>query len=115
MRTFPPSESQNYLSMWKGYIEPQNIAYNQILADAVGSGAIYIHTSGHADVNTLQKLFSTVKHKFIIPMHTDNPRKFLEYFGSNGLNICLLEDGEVLAVREYSETLEEKSDVRKDR
>lgn len=48
-------------------------------------------------------------------MHTDNPRKFLEYFGSNGLNICLLEDGEVLAVREYSETLEEKSDVRKDR
>lgn len=115
MRTFPPSESQNYLSMWKGYIEPQNIAYNQILADAVGSGAIYIHTSGHADVNTLQKLFSTVKHKFIIPMHTDNPRKFLEYFGSNGLNICLLEDGEVLPVREYSETLEEKSDARKDR
>jgi len=52
------------------------------------------HTSGHADVETLNAVFETVKPKFgIIPIHTENPEKFIELFPEQ--NIIYLRDREV--------------------
>jgi len=57
----------------------------------------YKHTSGHADVETLNAVFETVKPKFcIIPIHTENPEKFAALFPKQ--NIISLQDGEVFTL-----------------
>lgn len=55
-------------------------AYNEELSNAIGKNYEYVHVSGHADPNTLGQLFMNVNAKMIIPMHTTNPKKFLERF-----------------------------------
>lgn len=90
------SESTKYLSMWKGYANANEVAYNQELSDALGSNFIYIHTSGHADNATLNRLFNNIKHKVIIPMHTDDPELFTRIFSEKSWNVKLLNDKETL-------------------
>lgn len=93
---FTTDKSRKYLSMWKGYLNPNSPAYNEALAKALGTDYEYVHTSGHADPHTLETLFLHINHDTIIPMHTDNPKKFLEQFSANKWNITLLKDGETL-------------------
>jgi ribonuclease J len=40
----------------------------------------FAHTSGHADVKSLQKIVKSVSPKAIIPVHTEAPEKFEEVF-----------------------------------
>jgi ribonuclease J len=84
-----------YYSMWNGYLDESRPAYNPNFADFIKPFKYeQKHTSGHADVKTLGTLFDTVKPKCgIIPIHTEAPEKFKEYF--TGHNIILLQDGNV--------------------
>ena len=38
-----------------------------------------LHTSGHADINTIDKLVSKVKPSTIVPVHTINPKWYQRY------------------------------------
>lgn len=91
---FTKEKTKRYLSMWSGYIDSENPAYNEALANAVGNEYEHIHTSGHADLQALEELFSRVQAEKIIPMHTANPDKFIEHFPEK--NICILKDGETI-------------------
>lgn len=96
IESFPTQKSKKCLSQWKGYINPASPTYNDSLAKALGDDYEYVHTSGHADIETLKTLFSEVDYGAIIPMHTENPQKFMEEFGGSDYNVRLLKDGEIL-------------------
>jgi len=88
-------ETKIFYSMWHGYIDKDKPAFNQGFASFIEPYKYeYKHTSGHADIKTLSLLFNTVKPKFgIIPIHTEAPEKFKEYFDKH--NIILLKDGNI--------------------
>ena len=88
-----PGEKKKYLSQWSGYIDKSNDSYNPRLAKSVGDNSVYLHTSGHIDMPNLMKFFEVLKPKAIIPIHTDNPRRFKELF-SEKWAVLLLKDGE---------------------
>ena len=88
--------------MWDGYLNPELPAYNEELAKAIGQDYEYIHTSGHADSHTLKQLFLNVDAEMIIPMHTANPRKFLEEFPERDWQIRLIKDGETIDIEKES-------------
>ena len=75
-----PGKKTKYLSMWKGYVDPNNEACNKVLAKALESGYEYLHTSGHCDMESLSDVISMLKPKTIIPIHTDNPDEFVRRF-----------------------------------
>lgn len=64
-------------SMWEGY---KKIDYNknflQFLKERGVSDFIDIHTSGHADIETLRRFAKALNPKTIIPIHTLNPEKY---------------------------------------
>lgn len=93
IESFPAHQSKKYLSQWKGYLNPDSPAYNESLAQLLGIGYEYVHTSGHADVHTLETLLSHLNAAKIIPIHTENPKKFMETFSPHW-SILLLKDGE---------------------
>ena len=88
-----PGKKSKYLSMWKGYIDTQNEAYNPDLAKALGNDYVYLHTSGHCDMESLHNVISLLSPKAIIPIHTDNPDEFEQRF-SKQLPVIRLHDGE---------------------
>ena len=53
-----------------------------------------IHSSGHADTQSLQRIVEFVRPKTIIPIHTDAPKQFCDIFVNN--NVKCLDDNEVL-------------------
>ena len=53
-----------------------------------------IHSSGHADTQSLQRIVEFVRPKTIIPIHTDAPKQFCDIFVNN--NVKYLDDNEVL-------------------
>lgn len=93
IESFPAHQSKKYLSQWKGYLNPDSPAYNSDLAKILGEDYEYVHTSGHADLHTLKTLFSQFSCQKIIPIHTENPQKFLKIFGPKW-PVHLLKDGE---------------------
>ena len=63
-------------SMWKGYLEQDNI--KEFLD---GYKRLDMHTSGHADSDAIKIVIDTVRPDIIIPMHTEVPEAFLEIAG----------------------------------
>ena len=90
-----PGEKRKYLSMWKGYVDKECIAYNPTLAEALGSEYEYLHTSGHCDMQSMKQLFKLLSPQAIIPIHTEAPDKFVELFGDEW-NILRVHDGETI-------------------
>ena len=76
----PNDNRKTYLSMWNGYTDKNNAAYNPKLANSIGNDYLHMHTSGHCDKNSLQELFKEVSPKAIIPIHTNDPKIFSESF-----------------------------------
>lgn len=98
MDEYAKSENtQMYYSMWDGYLDVKKPAYNKYLHNFLKPYNYEVmHTSGHADIDTLRKVFQTVKPRSgIIPIHTDSPERFNEVFAGQN-NIILLKDGDVL-------------------
>ncbi len=87
---------QKYLSMWKGYVDKDGVAYNAQLALSLGSNYLYMHTSGHCDMNSIRDLFTWLNPKAIIPIHTDNPEAFALEF-CDDWPVIRLYDGETFA------------------
>ena len=83
---------KNYLSMWDGYLK-EGPAFNAELAKALKNGYEYLHTSGHCDIRTLEKVFQILSPKAIIAIHTDSPTAFREHF-SDRWEIVGLTDGQ---------------------
>ena len=91
-----PGDKQMYLSMWDGYVDKSNAAYNEKLAKSLGDSFLYKHTSGHCDMNSLHDVFRLLHPKALIPIHTDAPEKFAELF-SDEWPVILLDDGDGIA------------------
>ncbi len=76
-----------FYGMWKGYLErPQTKEFVEFM-ESKGVKVHILHTSGHADSNTIDKLIEDVKPKRIIPVHTENAEWFNKYKEKN--DICL--------------------------
>lgn len=90
------NDTKIYYSMWSGYLEPKQPAFNESLYNFMKSYKYEIkHTSGHADIETLKTVFETVKPQYgIIPIHTVAPEKFQILFHEQ-TSIISLHDGEV--------------------
>lgn len=68
-------------SFWSGYkLQPE---MKDFLDDCkqLGLKIITMHTSGHADKETLSKLIEWTKPKTIVPVHTENAQWFSDVFG----------------------------------
>ena len=92
-----PGEKVKCLSMWKGYVDKECIAYNPALAEALGSNFNYLHTSGHCDMQGMNQFFKLLSPQAIIPIHTDNPNKFVEIFGDEW-NVLKVHDGDTIVL-----------------
>jgi ribonuclease J len=92
-----PGEKVKILSMWNGYLKEGTDAYNENLAKSLENGHDYMHTSGHIDMKDMREFLSILNPKGVIPIHTDNPKKFAEEFGKDW-NVHLLNDGDSITV-----------------
>jgi ribonuclease J len=92
------ADTKIYYSMWKGYIDDKNPAFNDNTAKFFDPYEIkFMHTSGHADIETLKNVFDTVNQKCgIIPIHTEVPEKFNELFSPH--KIITMKDGKSFEV-----------------
>ena len=92
-------------SMWGGYIQKNNPAYDKKLGRLYHSwktGRIEnLHTSGHATAEDIKQMILTVKpQKYIIPIHTENPEAFEKLDIGDCLNkIKEIGDGEIVEVK----------------
>jgi ribonuclease J len=91
----PADDKQVYLSKWNGYLK-EGPTFNSALAEAVGKDYLYMHTSGHCDMDSIRKVIALVKPKAIIPIHTERPNDFAELF-CNEIPVIRLNDGETFS------------------
>jgi len=87
-------ETSNIIySQWLGYLKKEFSdvktveLFHNLQED---SNWVYAHTSGHADLEALQKFASSINPKKLIPIHTEYKEKFAEYFD----NVAILSDDE---------------------
>lgn len=78
-------------SMWNGYLKDTNDQHNQdirhIVNDIFGGEYIYLHTSGHADIDTICRICKITKPRIgIISIHHD-PSSHLSEALKNGMRI----------------------------
>ena len=68
-----------FYGMWKGYLErPETKEFIEFM-ESKGAKTHILHTSGHADSMTIDKLIKDVKPKRIYPIHTENAEWFDKY------------------------------------
>ena len=81
-------------SIWSGYWdEPSTERFRGWVeehCDAIKN----IHSSGHADTQSLQRIVEFVRPKTIVPIHTDAPKRFCDIFVND--NVKCLDNNEVL-------------------
>ena len=65
-------------SFWNGYREDEEMKRFLTACEAMGLSVVTLHTSGHADRATIQRLVETVHPDRIIPIHTEAPEKLME-------------------------------------
>lgn len=86
---FPDAEL--VYSMWKGYIEGTEEQKNQNVIDFVNlfhGQYHYLHTSGHADVNTLGKVCTITNPSIgVIPIHKEKDTRFDDLPISGTINV----------------------------
>jgi len=95
------SEPVNIIySQWKGYLEDDSVKGGvevlKRLRNDPRVNYVYAHTTGHALLEDLQRLAGALNPRILIPVHTDYPQEFKEYFQ----NVIQLEDGQELDLAE---------------
>ncbi len=65
-------------SFWSGYRENDDMKEFLSECEKMGLFIETLHTSGHADENTIRRLIERVKPTVIIPVHTENAQRFEE-------------------------------------
>lgn len=79
--------SQLIYSMWPGYLKKKTDVKD--FCSTYGIAMKYIHTSGHAYLNDLQRLVHALNPSVLIPVHTLAGDSFSNYFA----NVIRLDDG----------------------
>ncbi len=74
-----------FYGMWKGYQEDKDMKSFLEFIQNLGVKIHTLHTSGHADTETVEKLIADVKPKVIMPVHTENEQWFDNY--KNEINV----------------------------
>lgn len=90
-------DGQIIYSMWKGYLEGEH-ADKDLIRLIGGRPVGFLHTSGHAYVETIAKLIKTVDPKWIISMHTEWAEAFSSVleFACWKERVKVLRDGQTL-------------------
>jgi len=68
-----------FYSMWKGYQDRPEMKDFLEWMESNGVKIHVLHTSGHADISTIDALVKKVNPKKIIPVHTEAPEWYLRY------------------------------------
>ena len=77
-----------FYGMWKGYMEQQEMQEFLDFMTSKGVKIHVLHTSGHADSYTIDRLVKDTKPQIIIPIHTENAKWFERYSGSIKVLSC---------------------------
>lgn len=68
-----------FYSMWKGYQENEYTKKFLEYMESTGVKIHALHTSGHADIETIDRLVEKASPETIIPVHTENPQWYEKY------------------------------------
>ena len=68
-----------FYGMWKGYMEQPELHEFLDIMHSKGVKVHVLHTSGHADANTIEKIIEKTRPNMIIPVHTENAEWFRKY------------------------------------
>lgn len=68
-----------FYSMWKGYQTRDDMKAFLKWMESKGVKIYVLHTSGHADVRSIDALVNKVNPRIIIPVHTEAPNWYLRY------------------------------------
>lgn len=68
-----------FYGMWKGYMEQPELQEFLDFMHSKGVKVHVLHTSGHADANTIEKIIEKTSPNMIIPVHTENAEWFRKY------------------------------------
>lgn len=79
-----------FYALWKGYQEQPNVRKFLDFMRGKGVKIHTLHTSGHADSQTIDALISAISPKTIIPIHTENAEYFEKF--SDKVNVVLDRD-----------------------
>jgi len=82
-------------SLWEGYLEDDSLQKMMRFIKKKNMKFHQVHTSGHAEIDTLKKVVKKLKPGRIIPIHTFHPDK---YSGLFNRKIVQVSDGEVFVV-----------------
>jgi ribonuclease J len=80
-------------SMWEGYLKKDNTKKFIEYFENRGFTIHKIHTSGHADIDTLKQMVEAIKPKSIVPIHTFNAGDYKNIFS---VPIVELKDGQMV-------------------
>lgn len=68
-------------SQWQGYLKKSHIKLTEFIFESgLDKNPKHIHSSGHADVPTLQRLAAALNPDKIIPVHTEHPEEYIKLF-----------------------------------
>ena len=81
-------------SIWGGYWNEPNTERFRYWVEEHCDAIKDIHSSGHADIQSLQRIVEFVRPKTIVPIHTDAPKRFCDIFVND--NVKCLDNNEVL-------------------
>ena len=81
-------------SIWGGYWDEPNTERFRSWVEEHCEQVKDIHSSGHADTQSLQRIVEFVRPKTIVPIHTDAPKRFCDIFVND--NVKCLDNNEVL-------------------
>jgi ribonuclease J len=81
-------------SMWDGYLKNESTQNLLEFVAFKGFELCYLHTSGHAYIQTIKKAVNVLEPKCIIPIHTFSPEKY----DILGCPVRLLNDGEKVEI-----------------
>lgn len=79
-------------SLWGGYLQTDRVRRFMQYCEEQQIDVIHLHTSGHADIETLHKIVQACTPSKIIPIHTEYPERFTNEF----YNVEIVQDGKVL-------------------
>ena len=87
----PFEEGVLFYGMWKGYLEQEELMTFVKHLEEKGVKVHVLHTSGHADAQTIDKLIQDISPKLIIPVHTENSAWYSRYDEKS--KVILFENG----------------------
>ena len=81
-------------SIWGGYWNEPNTESFRSWVEEHCEAVKDIHSSGHADTQSLQRIVEYIRPQTIVPIHTDAPKQFSDIFVND--NVKCLDNNEVL-------------------